>query len=461
MNINSKHKRTKLIQRMFNETMISMIFTEISLTVATMVDGFTVSRFLGHEAMAALGLVAALPTFIALVAGILNSGAQGIAAKKLAESDVPSARKLFNFILFFSTVVGLIVTTLIVLFSDQVLLILGVRRNMGNVWILAKNYLYGLSFSIVANIIIISIMPFLYLDGARQRVTTAITYNVIINVILDFVVVLIFHRGIFAVGLATSIATYVEFFCFVGHFLKKDSIFKPSLRMIDFSYVLPVFSKGMPVAVRRAANIVRKISINRIIATVASSYGLAALATQNSIKDFGDALGTGIGLTTLLLAGITIGEQNKKDVKELLRSGAAKACMLISVSIVLGVIAKPIAMLYSSDAMTIEYTTFAIRAYACSLPLVAMNTIYSNYLQGSGNINYANLLGVFQRLICIVPSVFILSKIAGIKGTFIAFPISEILVMICIVIFIQVKTRKFRVHFDDFLMLPADFSPCV
>ncbi len=453
-------KHGNLTKKVFYRTMLSMAITEISFTLATTIDGFTASRFLGHEAMAAMGLASMVGTLLALVGGLLGTGAQSICGKKLAEADTASANRIFNLVFWSSMGAGMLIMLAVLLLPEQIAYCLGARESMGNVWLETTNYLRGLAWSMPATVMKVALVSFIHLDGARKRCSVGIIAFMVTDIVLDFAAVLVFHSGMFGLGMATSIAGWIEVSILFQHFTKKDVVFKPVLHLPDFTLLRPILLSGVPVAVQRGANIVRKLLLNLIIGALASGYGLAALSVQNNVKDFGDALGVGIGQTMLLLAGISFGERNKQEVKNLFGTGLSSLKFSVLLAVLLAAAAPLIARVYSTDPLAISYTTFAVVCCAVSVPLVAFNTMYIKYLQGSGRIKQANFVILMQRCVCIVPLAWVLSKVMGFRGVFIAFPLSELLVICTVFLYVQIKARSRKFSLDNLLLLPDDFGNC-
>lgn len=452
-------KKNRLNQKIFRNNMLTTIFTEFAFMIATLIDGLVVGRFTtGYEAMAAIGVATPLVSFFAIFSGVMATGAQNVTAKKLAVADLESAKKIFNLSVFVALIFSVSFGILSFIFTDQIVSLFGAGKALGSTHDIACIYLRGLIPEFPAFMLITILNPFLYLDGARKRINLAILTYIITNVVLDLIVGFLFDGNIFGIAMATTLSNWVWFLVLVTHCFKKDVIFKINLGKIDFTYLKDILLIGQPVATRRVCNVLRKAVMNIIIASVASGYGLAALSIQGQIKDVGDTLGIGIGKAILLMVGIAVGECSAREVKNIFSIGLGYIRYAIFFGLLIAFGSPLIARAFHPDANALPYVTFALCCYGISLPFLVFNYMYINFLQGSGHTGYANILSILQRVAYVLPCSFILAKLWGMKGLFLAFPISEFLIALTVVVGLQLKQKKFLLRMEDFLMLPEDFE---
>lgn len=446
------------IDKLFMSTLGTMVLAEIAHSCSALIDAICISLYLGDMATAAFGLVSPIVMIVSLLAGILGTGAQNICAKKLGSVKPDEANCVFMLSVIAGTILSLALFAICRFCPDFVLMIFGASKCSDEVVLLAKEYLFGYMYGFFPLMICIIAIRLVQLDGGRKLVRVCsisqMTSNIVFNLLNAFVI----KGGMFGMALATALGCCVEFLVMSLHFFKKDKIFKLSLRHIKLSYLTEIMSIGMPVAARRFANIVKSICMNRIILSVASTAGLVALSVQGKIKDFGDSVGTGIGLTVLLLAGILIGEKDKKGIKDLFVRGLKSQTITSIIGVCLIFTSSLVARLFVGDSDNINIVAFALVCYAISIPLVAINIMYVSYLNGIGKKVLSSVFSFLGRAGLILVTAFIMTRLFGTVGLFISYPLSELLMIFTALGYVAVKKRTLRLRIEDVLLLPEDFG---
>ena len=88
-------------------------------------------------------------------------------------------------------------------------------------------------------------------------------------------------------------------------YLKEKHFLKPVLRLDGFSVArsAELFTKGLPIAVKRLCNVIAPVLTNRFILEIASVGSPAVLSVQTSSTRFLLCLVLALSTTTLLLTG--------------------------------------------------------------------------------------------------------------------------------------------------------------
>ena len=452
-------KKINILRNLYKETFIVMVMFELSISLSSLIDGWTISKFLGEESMAAFGLLISFTTIIAMFGGIISSGSQTICAKLTAAGKPREANGVFMITCVMGALISVILLVCSFCFADEIIYFLGARKEFPEIWKAARNYLLGYTFAIPGIIYIIVLSPFLQLDGDKKRVQVSVIALAIVDIIGDLLNALVFHGGMFGMGIATAIGEYVAVIIIHGHFRNKDIVYQFRFRNILWKEGLKVLNTGFPVAMRRFSNTIKAICMNYIMLMFVSGTALTALSIQSNVKRFADVIAVATGSTLLLMIGIAVGEQDVKDVKNIF-FGSIRFSLKYAggLGIILFLLSKPIAIWYADDMETIRFATFAIRCYAVNLPLYTLNTMYINYVQGCAKIQLANFLSLCNRLLYIVPCAFLFGKIWGVRGVFVAYPASEAFMLLTICVVVMAYKRKLRISSSDFLLLEDDFG---
>ena len=135
-----------------------------------------------------------------------------------------------------------------------------------------RYYSYGVLFTVMYNIFV----GILHAIGDSKHPLYYLIFSTFVNVVLDLVFVAVFHLGVGAAALATTISQGVSAaLCFV-HMLRVDAPYKVSIRKISIHWesLTEIIRYGLPSGVQNSvialANVVVQTNIN--------SFGKAAMA---------------------------------------------------------------------------------------------------------------------------------------------------------------------------------------
>ena len=121
--------------------------------------------------------------------------------------------------------------------------------------------------------------------------------------------------------------------------------------------------------------------------------------------------------------------------------------------------ARLIASFYmGKNIQAIEATIPCIKLYALKLPFLAFNEIFMGYFQAIGDTRYSDTMSVLHRFVYVCASVVILGSMFGIIGVWAAFPVSEILFSVTILILAALHERHLPRKICDMLFLPGSFG---
>ncbi|MCR4717261.1 MAG: hypothetical protein K5656_08775, partial [Lachnospiraceae bacterium] len=429
-------KQDHLVRKMIQETALGFILLELTGGITYIVDGFMISRFLGDAAFAASGMTGLCYSVVAIFAGVISTGVASICSKEMSQGNMAGANKAFSLAINLILFSMMILLTVGVAFADPIATILGAPLTAPTLHHYVKVYIQGFFLGAPAQAMLAVLIPQIQLDGGSARIKRSVILLSITDIVGDFVNVFVIDGGMFGMALATTISYYVAVIVLLGHFKSDKAIFLFSIKLIDFSYIKQMFKVGLPLATKRIGNILRPIVLNRVILATGGAYAMSAYTTQLNFRTFPDSLGMGFGAAIYLITAMFVGEKDKTSTKQTFLSSVHYILVFIlPIAIIYYIMSPFIARIYNdpgTDFFTLS--VFALRMHAVSLPFLAFNEIFNNYIQALEKIKMAHLLTFLSRFVYICLTTIILSHFFGINGLFIALPVSEIALVITIVV---------------------------
>ena len=322
-------------------------------------------RFVGHVALAAVGANAQIINlFINTFLG-LSVGANVMIANYIGAGKTHKIYNVVHTAMTFAVIFGLVLMTLGLFFSRNILIFLGTPEE-----ILVPSILYlriifiGMPFMVIYNFgaaILRSIG-----DTKRPLILLAITG--VLNVILNIFFVVAFKMGVAGVALATIISSAISAIAVVVILTKEknDVRYYPSKFMIVKDSLYKIMIIGIPSAVQ---GVVFSIS-NLCVQTAINSLGTKTIAASTAA--FNLECFPYFMISAFASACLTFMSQNYGAEKFDRSRAVVKDCLILSVissGIIIGLIvafAKQFLGLYTTDAEVIEIAMTRIMT-VCSL----------------------------------------------------------------------------------------------
>lgn len=450
-----------VISNMFLSAAIAMIFSQVAGVMSNIIDGIITSRFLGADSLSSVSLTGPFISTIILVAGFISTGSQVVCGGLVGVGKRREANSVFSVALLVTLLGAIFFIILCSLFPEVIFRICGVTKESHPVFFSGMvDYLHGYMVGIPAVMLIQILGPFIAMDNGKTYFSISAFILCISDIIGDLLNALIIHGGVFGMGLATTIAFYIQLLFLLCYYLRKNCYFTFSISNIRLGLLWDISKEGAPTLVRKLATVLRDLLVSRINLSVAlTGAAVAARAMQNDLNTLMFCIGLGIGKTLLSITGIYYTAGDRKGLTRVF-SYSVKISIIISgvASLVLFIFAPLIASLYSNDYEVVSYSVFSIRCMAVSLVLDTLLVTFQNYLQGIRNRGLVNLFNFGERFIIPVMLAFIMGKFFGSKGVLASIAVGKIILIVVIYIFICIYLKRPANMVEDFMFLPKDFG---
>ena len=448
-----------IIRKLFRKAEISYTVSDLSKAIGPIVDLMFISQFIGPDGVAVIGYVAPLIMLFELIGTAISSGARNKVSKLIGSGDLNDASQAFSNSLLMGGGLSISTAILVAAFCSFVSLILGARdpsiRRMTMQYI--YGYLIGFPFFTMTRIL----TPYLQMDGQYKRVTTVSMLTTAVDVTADAVVIFMIHGGMFEIGLATSLGYIIPFFVGASFFWGSRSRSDFRFRIKDFSPKLcgEIFRLGAPSGVIKGSNSLGGILINNMLTALNMPYLVAAYGVFSQICVFSRWSWYAPADTLHAFAGVFIGEEDRSSLKEIqkisLLHGLIYTCI---VTVLLFVMADPLSAVFlkSNDPAALLLSTQCIRVACFSIPFHAVIYNFNNYLMAVKRLRFCCIYSFLIECGSIVPVTFLLLRILGYEGAWLAKVVSMIVLTLIAVAYILCQEGgTFR---DQMLLLPESFG---
>lgn len=456
--------KTKMNDKLIRRLILSYSFTFILLNLAdasaVLVDEFVVARFLGTDAMAAVGLSSPTFAILTLFSSVFAVGTQSLCTSALSCANEKEHQKVFNSSLLVCGSIIVLVTIGCFVLVRPLCIIYGADPQETEVFSMLEGYLRGNFIGIPGYMLFLFLSPLVVLDNNKRAITIATFAQNIINVVGDFLSVTVFSYGIEGVGFVTGISWDIAVLILVVSFFRKESIFKLMPGHVDFGCIRDIVVTGSPRISRYISKILSKILTNRIIIYFGGTMAMSAMSVKQSLIGFLYVIGLGISECVKICTQIVYSEKDEDSLKILAKNSVKLALMItVPLAVITLVLCKVIAALFVTESgEVLELTAFAVACVGVSIPFNALNSIIVDYLQGAKKIKSANVMSFIHRLLALIVLSMVLGFFMGRTGVFIAIPASEAAVTLCYAGFMLIKGRNRRNVYEKLLDIPENFN---
>jgi putative MATE family efflux protein len=363
----------------------------------SMVDTIIVGRFVGVDALAAVGATGSMVFLVNGFATGLTSGFAVLVSQKFGAKDENGLRKAVASAVTL-TVISVIVVTLVSLIGAKPLLkLMNTPENiMGDAYTYIK-IIYGGVVATVAYNLIASILRAL---GDSKTPLYFLIVSSVLNVILDLVFIINFKMGVAGAAYATIISQGVSAILCLIYTYKKFIILR--LKKEDFNVKRKYYHKhlkiGIPMALQFSITSIGIMTVQAALnvfgSIVIASYTAASKALQLVMQP-----AITFGVTMATYCGQNLGAKEYGRIKE-----GVKECTKISIitSIIAGAVliflGKYFVMMFISnpDAEILKYAQQVLDISAIFFIPLGLIFIYRNALQGIGDSFVPMMAGVYE-----------------------------------------------------------------
>ena len=450
-----------IIGTMFLDTGLVMIFSQVVSIIAVVIDGVITSRILGDAAFSAVSLVNPLISIILLLAAFLAAGNQVVCSRLVGKGKREEASATLSAAMLAGLFLGALLLLLCVLAPDMILKLCGVSvENHPEFYDSMMQYLHGYIPTIPALILVQIIGPVIVMDNNKSLFTVSASVLCAADISGDLLNAFVFKGGVFGMGLATSVSTWIQLMMLLTHFMRHNSFFRILPGRISLSTIPRIAREGVPSFVQRLATTFRDLFISRFnLALALTGAAVASKGIQNDINTLLFCIGMGLGRTMLGMAGVHYGAEDAAGMKRLFRS-AMKSSLAVSAAagaaVFLG--APLIVRIYSSDPEVIRLSVFGVRCMAVGIVFDTIASVYLFYLQGIRKRKLLNLLTFFERFFLPILMAFLLGIRYGSRGVLASLAFGKIVLVLVIFLVIWICRRKVPRGLEDYMLLPEDFG---
>lgn len=431
-----KHMRNGSIEKNLTEGNVVKLLLQFALpfmlsnliqSLYNVADMLIVGYYSGTAAISGVNIGGQV-TFILtnLIVG-LTVGGTVIIGQYLGSGDRKSVKETIGTLLTFLLVVGIAITIIMLMVSDNVLWLLQTpeesyqqARDYLDITMLGTVFIFGYNaFSAILRGFGDSKRPFIFVSIACTT-----------NVVLDLLLVGVYGMAAKGAAIATVISQAISMILCIITLIRSDFVFDFKLRSFRFvkKYFITIMQVGIPISIQ---NVIVNFSF-LVLTTIANSMGVNASAAVGIVGKYNGfailpAIAVGSSVSAMVAQNMGAGAIDR--AKKTFHTGFALAFSItFVVFIITQIFPEQILSVFDDDPNTILAGVEYIRTFSIDYLIVPATFCLNGLVTGSGHTIISSICGVLSSIGFRVPIAIIFGLVMqkGLWGLGLAAPIASL-----------------------------------
>ena len=387
----------KLIKNIFQIT-LPAVFDLLAQTLIMALDMKMVSS-LGPSAISSVGvgtagMYALIPALIAVA-----TGTTALLSRAYGADNKLDGKKAFAQSFFIAVPLGIILTIIFLIFSEQIINLVGNAKDMN----LSDAILYQNMTVIGFPFLGVSIATFYAFRAMGENKIPMIgnTLALVLKIILNFLLVYLFKWGIFGAALSTTLTRlFSAIFSIYLVFWSKKNWISLELKDLKFDYFTSkrILKVGIPAAVEQLGLRIGMLIFEMMVISLGNLSYAAHKITLTA-----ESISFNLGFAFSFAASALVGQElGKGSSQKALKNGYICTIIAMIVMSTFGllffIIPQFLVSLFTKDKDVIELATMALKIVSICQPFSGASMVLAGALRGAGDTKSVLLityLGIF------------------------------------------------------------------
>ena len=418
---------SRLFWRYVTPTVAAMLITGIYVTI----DGIFVGHVLGQDGMAGLMLAYPICAVLYAVGALIGMGASSLVSFYLGQGNPAKARHIVGNALVMVLLASALLSFIGIRYGEPMLAWMGAE---GDIFTAGLSYLQAYAWLGVFAVLSMAFSSLLRNDGRPGFVTLIMVVGGLLNVLLDYLLMVVFPFGLAGVATATMLSQAVTGLACLWHFFTPRSqlriswdTLRPDLLLMGETARLGISSFLMYLYL----SVVLALH-NKALLAVGTSLHVAAYGVISYTEAFFYLVFEGIAMGIQPIASFNAGAGQWRRVLRI-RNLALGVTLGIALCAMFPLYLWPEAAVYlfaGDNATLLPVASLGIWLYFWGLPMEGLLLVGATYFQAINRARIASLL-TGGKLVLIGGFLWGFSTLWGVPGVWLALPTcSSLLVLV-------------------------------
>lgn len=377
--------------------------------------------------LTALALTLPLFSLIMALGSMIGMGSGTFISRLLGERKHEDIKHVSSFAFYSSLILGLIVMAVGLPFIDNIVNGLGATQES---FVYTKDYITVMLVGSPFVVLFFTLENIVRAEGAAITSMIGMILSVVVNIIIDAVVIFIFHWDVIGVASATILSNLVASIYYGYHIKCKSQFLTISVKWFKATkeIISNVFKIGVPVFIMSFFLGAMALIFNLFLVEYGNE-AVAAFGISSRLLQFPEFILMGLceGVVPLIAFTFTL---NKLRMKQTI-SFTVKviATLAIVFGAIVYLISDHLIGLFTNDPQLIQMGSYILHVTFLSLFITGLTTLFIGIFQATGQGTAAFIMSIIQG-ITLIPVLFIANRMSGFHGVVWSLVIADVVTFI-------------------------------
>lgn len=399
-----------------------------------------------HDAYQVAAVSLATPIFLVFmsIGTIFGVGGTSVISRAYGEGKKEYAKKVCSFCMWSCVVIGILLTIGFLAFMGPLVKLIGASEDT---WEYTKTYLTIVSFSGTFALISSCFSNILRAEGQATKAMNGQLIGNILNMVLDAVLIMVFHWDIVGCALATLFGETVGAVYYLYHYFSGRSALSINIKDLTLKdkVASSVLAIGVPAALGSLLMSVSQIIMNSQMAAY-GDMAVAGIGVAMKIVMITGMVSMGIGQGVQPLLGYCVGARTWERFKKYIKFAFCFATILgVSLTILCYVFTDQIVGVFLTDADAFDHAVRFARILLSTGPVFGIFYVLTNALQAMGAAMPSLIINISRQGLIYIPMLYILNTMLGVTGLVWAQPVVDVISLVVgIGMYIKVSRKMMK-----------------
>jgi putative MATE family efflux protein len=452
---------TDKVGRLLMKLTVPMLLGTAVQAIYNAVDTIFIGKFVENAQMAMAGISLSFP-FLMLQMGVgqmVGLGGASLISRMLGRGDNPGAEHTLGNGITFGVALSLLLMAGFLPFMDFWLTLIGASPN---VLPFARDYLtiimFGAGFNVMSN----AFIGFVRAEGnARVAMTTMIIASGL-NIVLDWLFIVVMHMGVRGAALATVISMGISTAYVLVYYLSRSAYLKirAALLLPNAGILKEIFIIGIASFVQTTAGSLSIMMIMRMAVSYGGDISIAAFLIIQRVMWFSMMPSMVIGQGMQPVLGFNYGARRYHLVNKTIFMASAVVIGIGLIAFFMVYFApEPIFRIFTSDEQLISKAAYIAKIVFLILPIFGFYNVGQMVFPSVGKALQTFIVAIARPVAFMIPLLLVLPRFFGEPGVWFSFPGSDILTFTLVISLLIPLVKGFKKSSVEPTKLEPDAPP--
>lgn len=446
---NDEKLGTAPLGRLMLSLALPTVLAQLINVLYNIVDRIYIGHMQGDGNLALTGVGVTLPiiTLIAAFSAFAGAGGAPLAAIELGKKDERKASLIMGNSAWLLVFFSIVLTIGFLIFKIPILHAFGASSKTityANDYITI--YLLGTIFVQLA----LGLNAFISGQGAAKAAMLSVLIGAVINIVLDPIFIFALHLGVRGAAFATVISQFVSAVWVVSFLKSKRSVLYLKLVRPDKSLILKIAALGIAPFVMQSTESLVTITFNTGLQRYGGDLYVGSMSILMSIMQLIVIPVNGITQGVQPIVSYNYGAGNRLRVKETVIR-LISACLLGTLILAGVAIFCPgiYASMFTNDAELVALTCRIMPIFFLGIAIFGIQAACQSTFLALGQAKVSLFIAMLRKIILLIPLALILPKFLGVKGIYVAEPVSDVISVIVTSVLCVITLKRIFSEMED------------